>query len=136
LTKAVSGSQRIIEKSTIPSVIDELPLLAVVGTQIDGGIQIRDAAELRHKESDRLSATATNLRLMGASIEEHPDGLTVHGPTRLRGASLGAFGDHRIAMAFTVAALIADGSTEIDGADCVHISCPEFFALLDSVIVR
>ena len=134
--KSPPGSQRIIEKSTIPSVIDELPLLAVVGTQIDGGLQIKDAAELRHKESDRLSATATNLRLMGATVEEHPDGLTVHGPTRLQGASLNAYGDHRIAMAFTIAALIADGPTEIEGADCVNISFPEFFALLDSVSVR
>ena len=130
------GAERIIEKSTIPSVIDELPLLAVVGTQIDGGIQIKDAGELRHKESDRLSATATNLRLMGANVEEHPDGLTVHGPTALRGASLSAFGDHRIAMAFTVATLIADGPSEIEGAGCVDISFPEFFALLDSVTVR
>ena len=130
------GAEKVIQKSTIPSVIDELPLLAVAGTQIEGGIQIKDASELRHKESDRLSATATNLRLMGANVEEHPDGLTVQGPTRLRGASLDAFGDHRIAMAFTVAALIADGSTEIYGADCVNISFPEFFTLLDSVVVR
>ena len=130
------GEERIIEKSTIPSVIDELPLLAVVGTQIEGGIHIKDAGELRHKESDRLSATAMNLRLMGASVEEHSDGLTVHGPTVLRGASLNAFGDHRIAMAFTVAALLADGPSEIEGADCVNISFPEFFALLDSVTVR
>jgi 3-phosphoshikimate 1-carboxyvinyltransferase len=129
-------AERRLDRPKIPSVIDELPLLAVVGTQIDGGIEIRDAAELRHKESDRLSSTATNLRLMGADVEEHSDGLTIGGPTRLHGAELDSFGDHRIAMAFTVAALIADGPTSIAGADCVNISFPEFFELMNSVIVR
>ena len=131
---APSGSERVLQKSTIPSVIDELPLLAVVGSQIRGGIQIRDAGELRHKESDRLKSTATNLRLMGVRVEEQPDGLTVAGPTPLRGASLNSFGDHRIAMAFTIAGLIAEGETEIVGADCVNISFPEFFTLLNSVV--
>jgi 3-phosphoshikimate 1-carboxyvinyltransferase len=127
---------RLIDRPKVPSVIDELPLLAVVGSQLEGGLEIRDAMELRHKESDRLKSTATNLRLMGAHVEEHPDGLTIAGPTKLHGASLDSFGDHRIAMAFTVAALIADGPTEIAGADCVNISFPEFFDLLDSVTVR
>ena len=127
--------ERSIEKATIPSVIDELPLLAVVGTQVPGGITIRDAAELRHKESDRLKATAINLRKMGAEVEEHADGLTVFGPTQLKGASIESFGDHRIAMSFTVAALIADGPTEITGAECVNISFPEFFQLLDSLTI-
>jgi len=114
--------------------IDELPLLAVVGSQIDGGVEIRDAAELRHKESDRLACTAQNLREMGVDVTEHDDGITVAGPVRLRGARLNSFGDHRIAMAFSIAALLADGPTEIDGADCVDISFPEFFRLLRSVI--
>ena len=131
---AVANIERRVDRPKIPSVIDELPLLAVVGTQIEGGIEIRDAAELRHKESDRLKSTATNLRLMGAEVEEHPDGLTIGGPTRLRGAELDSFGDHRIAMAFTVAALIAEGPTNITGSDCVNISFPEFFALMNSVI--
>ncbi|HEY6804232.1 MAG TPA: 3-phosphoshikimate 1-carboxyvinyltransferase [Pyrinomonadaceae bacterium] len=131
-----SSSERRIDRPKIPSVIDELPLLAVVGSQLEGGLEIRDATELRHKESDRLKSTATNLRLMGAHVEEHPDGLTVAGPTKLHSASLDSFGDHRIAMAFTIAALIADGPTEIAGADCVNISFPEFFDLLDSVVVR
>jgi len=131
-----SGSERRLEKSKIPSVIDELPLLAVVGSQIDGGIEIRDAGELRHKESDRLRATADNLRRMGTEVEEHSDGLTISGPTKLKGASLDSFGDHRIAMAFTVAALIADGPTEIANAECVNISLPEFFQLLNSIVVR
>ena len=129
------SSARRLDKSRIPSLIDELPLLAVVGTQISGGLEIRDASELRHKESDRLRATATNLRKMGADVEEHPDGLSIYGPTKLQGASLDSFGDHRIAMAFTIAALNADGPTEIAGADCVNISFPEFYQLLTSVTV-
>ena len=122
-----------LSRSMIPSLIDELPLLAVVGSQISGGIRIQDAGELRHKESDRLAATALNLRAMGAEVEEFDDGLQVFGPAKLRGARIDSHGDHRIAMAFSIAALIADGETEIDGAECVAISFPEFFELLHSV---
>jgi 3-phosphoshikimate 1-carboxyvinyltransferase len=122
--------------SLIPSLIDELPLLAVVGSQIDGGIRIRDARELRLKESDRLATTAANLRAMGAEVEEFDDGLHVCGPTPLHGALIDSHGDHRIAMAFAVAALVAKGETEIAGADCVAISFPEFFTLLESVVRR
>lgn len=131
-----TASDRTLSKSIIPSLIDELPLLAVVGSQIDGGIQIRDAAELRHKESDRLATTAANLRAMGAEVEEFDDGLAVSGPTQLHGALVDSHGDHRIAMAFSVAALIAEGETEIAGAECVAISFPEFFKLLDSLAQR
>ena len=127
---------RVLGGSLIPSLIDELPLLAVVGTQIQGGIEIRDAGELRHKESDRLAATATNLRAMGAEVEELTDGLRINGPTKLRGAAIDSYADHRIAMAFSVAALIADGDTEIRGSESVAVSFPEFFHLLDSLIVR
>jgi 3-phosphoshikimate 1-carboxyvinyltransferase len=134
---AIPGeTERTLRRSMIPALIDELPLLAVVGSQIEGGIRIRDAAELRHKESDRLAATAKNLRAMGAEVEEFEDGLSVSGPTRLRGALIDSHGDHRIAMAFAVAALIAGGETEISGAECVAISFPEFFDLLQSVVVR
>jgi 3-phosphoshikimate 1-carboxyvinyltransferase len=120
----------------IPFLIDELPLLAVAGTQISGGIQIRDAEELRLKESDRLQATARNLRAMGAEVEEFDDGIAVDGPTELRGASVNSYGDHRIAMAFSVAALLATGETEIQGSECVAISFPEFYELLDSLAER
>ena len=130
------GFSNVVRGSLIPQLIDELPLLAVVGTQVDGGIEIRDAAELRVKEADRISTTVTNLRAMGADIEEYDDGLRVTGSVRLRGASLNSFGDHRIAMAFTVAALLADGPSEITGAECVGISFPEFFDLLESVTDR
>ena len=119
----------------IPSLIDELPLLAVVGTQISGGIEIRDASELRLKESDRLAATAQNLRAMGAEVQDFPDGLAVLGPTKLRGAKIDSFGDHRIAMAFSIAALIADGPSEIAGSECVEISFPEFYKILSSIVV-
>lgn len=120
----------------IPQLIDELPLLAVVGTQLQGGLEIREAIELRSKESDRISATVKNLRAMGADVEELEDGLRVCGPTALRGARVDSYGDHRIAMAFTVAALIAQGDSEIAGAGCVDVSFPGFFAVLDSVVER
>lgn len=133
---AARDEDRTLSGSMIPSLIDELPLLAVVGTQVPGGIQIRDAEELRLKESDRLQATANNLRAMGAEVEEFDDGLAVFGPTQLRGASIDSYGDHRIAMAFSVAALIAEGETEIKNSECVAISFPEFFELLDTLAER
>ena len=125
-----------VRGDSIPQLIDELPLLAVVGTQISGGIEIRDAAELRFKETDRIATTVENLRMMGVGVEEFEDGLSVAGPASLRGAELDSFGDHRIAMAFTVAALLADGESEIAGAECVEISFPEFFETLESVVER
>lgn len=136
ITRVAGEDKRTLSQSMIPSLIDELPLLAVAGSQIEGGIRIRDAGELRLKESDRLAATAVNLRAMGAEVEEFEDGLSVAGPVRLRGALIDSHGDHRIAMAFAIAALIADGETEIAGSECVAISFPEFFGLLQSVSVR
>jgi 3-phosphoshikimate 1-carboxyvinyltransferase len=134
--RTASETERTLSRSMIPSLIDELPLLAVVGSQMDGGIRIRDAAELRLKESDRLATTATNLRAMGVQVEEFEDGLAVAGPARLHGASIDSHGDHRIAMAFAVAALLANGETEIAGAECVAVSFPEFFSLLQSLTQR
>ena len=125
-----------IDGAIIPQLIDELPLLAVVGSQIESGIEIRNAKELRVKESDRIGATVAGLRSMGCEVEEFDDGLRVDGPIRLRGAKINSLGDHRIAMAFTVAALIAEGDSEIETADCVAVSFPEFFDLLESVIQR
>ena len=136
ITKTANEDERTLSRAMIPSLIDELPLLAVVGSQLPGGIRIRDAGELRHKESDRLAATALNLRAMGAEVEEFEDGLAVSGPVQLRGARIDSHGDHRIAMAFAIAALIADGETEIDGSECVAISFPEFFGLLERLAVR
>src|SRR5688572_20343024 len=131
LHSAPRDDDRILSGSMIPSLIDELPLLAVVGSQIPGGIQIRDAEELRLKESDRLQSTANNLRAMGAEVDEFDDGIAVSGPTQLRGAAVDSYGDHRIAMAFSIAALIADGETELKDPECVAISFPEFFKLLE-----
>ncbi len=126
----------LVRGNLIAQLIDELPLLAVVGTQMPGGIEIRDAAELRRKESDRIDVTVKNLRAMGAEVEEFEDGLRVHGRTELRGAMLDSYGDHRIAMAFAVAALTAAGDSEIAGAECVSVSFPDFFTVLESLVER
>ena len=131
-----AGRSNVLRGALIPQLIDEIPILAVLGTQVMGGLTIRDAAELRVKESDRIAATVENLRVMGAEVEEYEDGLAVGGQTHLRGARLDSRGDHRIAMAFTVAALIAEGESEIEGAECVGVSFPEFFYLLASVLER
>jgi len=136
LHSVARDEDRILSGAMIPSLIDELPLLAVVGTQVRGGIQIRDAEELRLKESDRLQATANNLRAMGAEVEEFDDGIAVSGPAELRGAAIDSFADHRIAMAFSVAALLAQGGTEIKNPECVAISFPEFFGLLETLAQR
>jgi 3-phosphoshikimate 1-carboxyvinyltransferase len=136
LAPAREGSN-VLRGASIPSLIDELPLLAVVGSQVAGGVEIRDARELRVKESNRIGAVVENLRAMGAEVEEYDDGLRVEGPTVLRGARVRSFGDHRIAMAFAVAALAARGETYIEGAEeCVAVSFPEFFPLLESVTER
>ncbi|MBD0325447.1 MAG: 3-phosphoshikimate 1-carboxyvinyltransferase [Pyrinomonadaceae bacterium] len=126
----------ILRGHAIARLIDELPVLAVVGAQMPDGIEIRDARELRVKESDRIRATVENLRVMGAIVEEFDDGLRVMGGARLRGARIKTYGDHRIAIAFTVAALLAEGESELDDAECVSVSLPEFFELLESVIER
>ena len=112
------------------AVIDEIPVLAAIAPYTRDGMVIEDAAELRVKESDRLAAVAQNLRAMGAKIEERPDGLSIPGQQKLHGAEIDAHGDHRIAMAFAVAALRAAGETRIHGASSARISFPEFFHLL------
>jgi 3-phosphoshikimate 1-carboxyvinyltransferase len=116
--------------------IDELPVLAAIAPYTRGGIRIRDAKELRVKESDRIALVARNLRAMGAEVEEFDDGLDVPGGQKLHGAAIDSGGDHRIAMAFSVAALRAEGDTRIEGAEAVAISFPEFFDLLDQVAER
>jgi 3-phosphoshikimate 1-carboxyvinyltransferase len=133
---APTDGPAILQGPVIAQLIDELPVLSVLGTRVEDGLIIRNAAELRVKESDRISTTVANLRAMGAEVEEFKDGLQVHGPVKLRGAKLDAHGDHRIAMAFSIAALIADGPSEISGAECVAVSFPEFYELLDQVTER
>jgi len=129
---AVRGAQlkgAVIERAEIPLVIDELPMLAALGPFTEEGVEIRDAAELRVKESDRIAALAENLRRMGAKVEERPDGLKVQGRAtgKLRGAEIQPYGDHRIAMAFAVAALGAEGATTIRDAECAGVSYPAFY---------
>ncbi|MCL5025892.1 MAG: 3-phosphoshikimate 1-carboxyvinyltransferase, partial [Chloroflexi bacterium] len=117
----------------IPRLIDELPVLALAATQAEGRTLVRDAAELRVKESDRIHTVVTELQKMGARIEEQPDGFVVEGPTPLRGAGVGSYGDHRLAMSLAVAALVARGDTTISDAECVNVSFPGFMDTLDSV---
>ncbi len=131
-----SGSLQAIEIAgeDIPALVDELPILAVVATQAEGRTKVSGASELRLKETDRIRAICENLRKIGGSVEELPDGFIVNGPTVLHGGSVKTHGDHRIAMAFTVADLISDGKVKLDKPDCVKISCPEFYQLLKSVL--
>ncbi|HEX8635671.1 MAG TPA: 3-phosphoshikimate 1-carboxyvinyltransferase [Pyrinomonadaceae bacterium] len=132
----VAAGANVLSGELIANVIDELPILCVLGTQVEGGLEIRDAAELRVKETDRIGAMVKNLRALGAEVEEYEDGLRVHGRTRLRGARLESFGDHRIAMACAVAALVSEGESELTGAEAVAVSFPEFFTMLESVTER
>lgn len=118
------------------ALIDEIPVLAAIAPYTAGGVEIRDARELRVKESDRIAAIATNLRAMGAQVEEREDGLKIPGGQKLHGAEIDSLGDHRIAMAFAVAALRAKGETQIRGADAAVISYPGFFAALEGVLQR
>jgi 3-phosphoshikimate 1-carboxyvinyltransferase len=120
-----------IRPEMVPGLIDELPVLAVLGTQTEQGLSFHGAAELRVKESDRIAVVAENLRRMGAEVEEFPDGLRVAGRQRLRGAEIETYGDHRIAMAFSVAGLIAESATLIRDSACVDISFPNFFTTLE-----
>ncbi len=124
-----------IPEELVPGLIDELPVLAVMGTQTELGLAFRGAAELRVKESDRLAAVAENLRRMGAEVEEFPDGLRVPGKQKLHGVEIDPHADHRIAMAFSIAALVAEGTTVIKDSSCVDISFPDFFETLGRVAV-
>ena len=118
------------------ALIDELPVLAAIAPYTEEGMEIRDARELRVKESDRIAAMAAGLRSMGAEVEEREDGLRIPGRQRLRGARVDSAGDHRIAMAFAVAALRAEGETTLTGAQAAAVSYPEFFATLESLVER
>lgn len=117
----------------IPQLIDELPLLSVALTQVQGVSRIRDAGELRVKESDRIRMIVENLKKMGAVLEETNDGMIIYGPTVLKGAEINTAGDHRIAMAFTVAGLLAQGKTRINQPDIVGISFPDFWEKLQQL---
>lgn len=124
---------RKISGDMIGSVIDEIPLLAVLASQIEGTTIIRDAEELRHKESDRIAGVVRNLKAMGVKIGEFPDGFAVEGGTELNGAEIDSFGDHRLAMAFAVAGAAAHGRTVISGSEAVDVSCPRFYTMLEGL---
>jgi 3-phosphoshikimate 1-carboxyvinyltransferase len=129
-------TQATIAGADSAALIDEIPVLAAIAPYTEQGIEVRDAKELRVKESDRIAAVATNLRLMGAQVEEREDGLKIPGGQSLHGAELDSFGDHRIAMAFAIAALRANGETLIRGAESAAISYPAFFQSLEEVTER
>jgi 3-phosphoshikimate 1-carboxyvinyltransferase len=137
---SVRFAERVLLKGLPPirgaraaALIDEIPVLSILGAQVAGGLEIADARELRIKESDRIAAVAGNLRAMGAEVEERPDGMVIGGGRRLRGADILTEGDHRIAMAFAVAGLAADGETRIHDAECADVSFPGFFETLRGV---
>ena len=132
---ASKTASNVISGDVIANLIDEIPILAVFGTQIENGLEVRNAGELRVKESDRIAAVVENLRRMNAAVEEFADGFRVE-KSDLKGAAVDSFGDHRIAMAFAVAALFADGETEIIGAECAKVSFPAFFHELTKIIRR
>ena len=122
-----------ITAEEVPSLVDEIPLIALLATQAEGVTRIRGAKELRYKECDRLHALYLNLRKMGAKIEEQEDGLIIEGPTRLKGAEVQSFNDHRLAMTLIIAALIAEGEMSVDNLDCIQISYPEFWQHLKAL---
>ena len=123
----------VIDGATTAGVIDEIPVLAVLGALSREGLTIRDAAELRVKETDRIQTVAGNLQRMGIEVQVHDDGMTIAGRQRFQAAKLDSFGDHRIAMAFAVAALCADGPSVIENAEAASVSFPEFYDLLDDI---
>jgi len=125
-----------ISGPVIPQIIDELPILAIMATQAEGVTEVRNAGELRVKESDRIKSIATNLRRMGANIEELEDGFIIEGPVTLHAAEIDGFHDHRVAMAFTVAALLAEAESTISDAESVNVSFPDFFEQMDRVVER
>ena len=120
-----------ITKEDIPGLIDELPIIAILATQAEGKTEVSGAGELRVKECDRIHAICSNLERMGADIEESQDGFIIHGPKQLNGAEIETFHDHRIAMAFTIAGLVANGDVMLDYPECASISFPEFYNELE-----
>ena len=125
-----AGQGTRLSGAIIPNIIDEIPVLAVVATQVEGRVEVRGARELRIKESDRITMVADGIRSLGGEIEEFEDGFAITGPQRLAGGRVETLGDHRIAMAFAIAGLIANGTTEIVDADCASVSFPGFYESL------
>jgi 3-phosphoshikimate 1-carboxyvinyltransferase len=122
-----------IDGGLTAALIDEIPVLAVLGAATEEGLTVKDASELRLKETDRIRTVIDNLRRMGVAAEELPDGMVIPGRQKFRAAQFDSFGDHRIAMAFAVAALRADGESTIDGAEAASVSFPEFWQTLAAI---
>ncbi len=118
----------------VPNIIDEIPILSILATQAEGTLVLRKAKELRFKESDRIQAIVQNLRAVGVQIDEFEDGFALQGPQIIRGGTIKTFGDHRIAMSFAIADLLAEGSITLDDPQCVAVSFPSFFELLNNVV--
>lgn len=118
----------------VPRMIDEFPILAVVASQAEGETIVRDAAELRVKETDRIAAMVAELRKLGACIKERDDGFVVEGPTTLVGTQVNSHGDHRLAMSLAIAGLVAEGETTIEGAECIADSFPGFEEILRALM--
>jgi len=132
LVKKSSGLKGVtVQGEIIPRLIDEFPILCIIATQAEGLTVIRDAKDLRAKESDRIKAMVTELSKMGVPIKEFEDGVEIKGPCKLKGTEVYSYKDHRIAMALSIAGLISEGKTTIIDADCVDISFPEFYDLLE-----
>lgn len=125
----------IVRGSLIPNLIDEIPILAVIGAHLDRGLTVRDASELRKKESDRIHAIVSNMKTLGIGIEEYEDGFHIPGGQEITGGKAESFGDHRIAMAFSIAGLVSRNGIEISDPDSVQISFPDFYEVLDSLRV-
>lgn len=123
-----------IDSDLIPRLIDEIPVIAVLATQSNGDTIIKDAKELKVKESNRIQAVVDNLKRMGADIEELEDGMIIKGKRKLKGAKISTFNDHRIAMAFSIAGLICESDVELDNTMCIDISFPGYFELLNYLI--
>lgn len=120
----------------VARLIDEIPALAILGTRLEQGFQVRDAQELRHKESDRIHSVVVNLRELGVRVRELPDGFVIPPGSRIRGGKVRTFGDHRIAMAFALAGLVAESPVELDRPECAAVSYPDFFQHLEGVCRR
>jgi 3-phosphoshikimate 1-carboxyvinyltransferase len=123
----------LIEKGTTAALIDEIPALAVLGAMSEEGLEVRDAGELRVKETDRIATVAENMRRMGVTVETSHDGLRIPGKQKFRAAEVDSFGDHRIAMAFAVAGLFADGASTVNEAEAASVSFAEFYDTLDRI---
>jgi 3-phosphoshikimate 1-carboxyvinyltransferase len=133
-TASLAGAS--VDAAIVPRMIDEFPVLAVLAAVADGVTDVRGAAELRVKESDRIAAIGRELGKMGITVEVRPDGFRIEGPQRLRGARVSSGGDHRMAMALAVAGLVADGATVIEDAACIATSFPGFAAMLNALAGR